>query len=649
MSEKPRIGIYICHCGLNIAGTVDVEELARYAASLPDVIVARDYVFMCSEPGQNLIKEDIKEKELNRIVIAACSPSMHEQTFRSVLESAGLNKYLLEMANIREHCSWIHSDRRKATEKAKEIVRMAASKARYLEPIEEKTFPTTRNVMILGGGVAGMRAAIELAEYGFEVYLVERKPILGGKSAVIGYISPGIRGKEIVQKMFERIRGNPRIHVFTQAELIELKGFAGNFTGKLRIHPKHVNERCNECGECEDSCPIEISNEYDFSLSRRKAIYKPFPGSYPEGYIIDDRVCVKCGECVRACRRKAIDLDGEEKLIEIKFGALIIAVGYDPYRPSKGEFGYGLSDSVLTLFQLERLLDEDGPTKGEPIVRGKIPETIAFVQCVGSRSTTPSSRPYCSRMCCTSALTNAIRLKEKHPEIEIFFIYRDIMTYGSDEGLYEEAGKRMIKFIKYEGEPPQVQITPEGVFIEVTDYLLQESIRIPVDAVILSTGMIPPRDLGDVIAVTRATCGEEGFLREAHIKLAPVESPTRGIYIAGSVSGPKNIRESIISGSAAAAKAMALISRGEVVAEPMIAKVDEERCSGCGICISACPYNAISIEEKEGDRLARVEDALCMGCGTCASACPSGAMQQLGFKDIQIRAQISALSEVEGK
>jgi len=640
-TEEPRIGVYICHCGLNIAATVDVEEVAEYAKTLPNVVISRHYVFMCSEPGQDLIREDIKKYNLNRVVVASCSPSMHEPTFRSVLESAGLNKYLLEMANIREHCSWIHDDKKAATEKAKDLVRMAVAKARLLEPLEEKEFSVKPSVLIVGGGVSGMRAALELSQYGFDIYLIDKSPTLGGKAALVGYVD-STRGSEIVGKMVKLIKSNPKIHVFTNSELVEFSGFPGNFKVKIRVNPRYVDEKCNLCGECEKVCPVEVANEYNFGLNKRKAIFLPFKESYPPYYVIDDKVCTKCGECVKVCNYNAINLDQQPSTLELDVGALIVAIGYDPYEPSRGEYGYGLSDNVITLFQLERLLDPDGPTNGELIINGKEPKSIAFIFCVGSRNTGPNAKPYCSRMCCTSSLNSAIKIKDKYPDVDIYILYKDIMTYGNDERLYEEAGKRFIKFVKFE-EPPDVILDKEKLFVDVYEYTIQEYLRIPVDLVVLAVGMVPRHDMDELTAVIRASCSGDGFLKELHLKLAPVDSSTKGVFLAGAATGPKNIIESIKMGSAAASKAMSLLSKGKVTAEPTIAHVNEDLCSGCGICVSVCPYDAISIKVVDGDRLANVEEALCMGCGSCATACPSGAMQHLGFKDIQIKSQISAL------
>ncbi len=641
MIQEPRVGVFICHCGHNIAAKVDVKQVADYAKTLPNVIVSHHYVFMCSTVGQELIREEIKKHNLNRVVVAACSPSMHEPTFRTAIESAGLNKYLLEMANIREHCSWAHSDKEAATEKAKDLVRMAVAKASLLEPLEEEEFPVSPTVLVLGGGVAGMRAAIDLAEWGFNVYLVEKNPTLGGRAALTGWLTNNRRGADVVNNLINKIVDNKNIHVFTNAELVEFSGFPGNFKAKIKVNPRFVNEKCILCGECEIECPIEVSNEYQYGLSRRKAIFFPFKAAYPPIYVIDQRVCIKCGECVKACQYGAINLAEQSLTLDLNVGAIVIATGYDPYHPPKGEYAYGLHNNIITLFQLERLLDEDGPTQGKLIIGGAVPKRIAFILCVGSRNTTPSSKNYCSRMCCTSTLINAIKIKEKYPDIDVYVLYQDINTYGNDETLYEQAGEKLVKFIKFE-KPPTVDISPEGIVIDVYETTIQEEISIPVDALVLSVGMVPRRDQNELIATTRASCGEDGFIREVHLKLNPVEAPTHGIFLAGAVTGPKNIIESIRAGSAAASKVATLLSEGKVRTEPFTANVNEERCSGCRICVGLCPYKAISLREINDRMVAYVERALCMGCGTCSAACPSGAMQQYGFKDIQIMAQVVA-------
>lgn len=644
MSEEPRIGVYVCHCGINIAGTIYVKDVVEYAKTLPNVIEAKDYVFMCSAPGQGLIKEDIEKCKLNRVVVAACSPAMHEPTFRAVLAEAGLNPYLLEMVNIREHSSWVHEEKDKATEKAKDLVRMAVAKARLLEPLEEIRFEVKPSALILGGGVSGLKAALDLAERGFRVYVVEKRPTLGGNAARLGRLAHiDMKGTDLASTIIRAASSNPNIVIYTNSELTALDGSVGDFTAKVRVKSRFVNTRCNLCGECVKVCPEEVPNEYEFGIAKRKAIYLPFREAYPPLYVIDPESCTRCGKCVEVCPQDAINLDEESKDIEINVGTVILATGHKPYEPPKGEYGYGESGRVITLFQLERLLDETGPTGGKLEVDGITPNTLAFIMCVGSLGTTENAHPYCSRMCCSSALKNALRIKEKYPDSDIYVIYRDIRTYGrGDEKLYELAGEKLVKFIRFE-EPPKVKPNSDKVEIQVYDTTLGEWLSIKVDAVVLVVGMSPSEDIDKVREIVKVGCGPEGFVKEAHLKLRPVEAPADGIYLAGTVTGPKNIVESMMAGGAAAAKAAALFARREVEVEPIIAQVNEEICSGCAICVAMCPYDAISLKEKDEGRVAHVDKALCKACGACAAACPSGAMQQAGYKDAQVLAQVRAI------
>lgn len=650
MSEEPRIGVYICHCGLNIAGVINVKEVAEFAKKLPNVVVARDYVFMCSAPGQDLIKEDIKKYKLNRVVVAACSPSMHEPTFRGVLREAGLNPYLLEMANIREHSSWVHPEEPEAaTEKAKDLVKMAVAKVRLLEPLEDIKVAVEPSALIIGGGVSGLRAALDLAERGVQVYLVERSPTLGGWAGLLGRLAHTERkGWEVVKNLVEAVARNPRINIYTCSEVVKLDGSIGNFEATIKRRPRYVDMRCTKCGRCEEICPVEVPNEYEAGLTSRKAIYLPAKWAYPSIYAIDEDACTRCGKCVEVCEPKAINLDEKPEEFKVKVGALILAAGFKPYEPEKGEFGYELSKRVITLLQLERLLDEAGPTGGRLVVDGVEPKSIAFILCVGSLSTTPRAAPYCSRVCCSASLHSALKIKELDPEIDIYVIHKDIRTYGRlDERLYERASESFVKFVRFE-EAPEVRVKDEGLEVEVYDTIMQERLLIPVDLVVLAVGMTPAEGLDELVRVVKVGCGPEGFVREAHAKLRPVEAPADGIFLAGTVSGPKNVAESIASGDAAAAKAAALAMKAEVVVEPIVARVDEDLCSGCGVCEAMCPYGAVTIQVKEEKRVSVIDEALCKGCGTCGAACPSGAIQQSSYKDDQIRAQIIALFEGGG-
>ncbi|MEM2223303.1 MAG: CoB--CoM heterodisulfide reductase iron-sulfur subunit A family protein [Acidilobaceae archaeon] len=642
MPDEPRIGVYVCHCGTNIAGLIDVKEVVRYASTLPNVVIAREYIFMCSEPGQELIVNDIKEYNLNRVVVAACSPSLHEVTFRNAVMRGGLNPYLFEMVNIREHSSWVHIDRREATEKAKDLIRMAVAKAALLEPLEEARVSVAKNALVIGGGAAGIRSALDLARAGFNVYLVERKPTLGGHTARIPLIRYlGIRGDELVKSAINELVKIPNIKAYVNSEIDSVEGSAGNFKVKIRIKPRLVNSKCTLCGECVKVCPIEVPNEYEYGIVKRKAIYIPFEGAYPPIYAIDLEACTKCGECVKVCPVGAIDLSEQERIEEVEVGAIILATGYDPYDPEKGELGYGLSNKVITLFQLHRLLDERGVTKGRLVVNGSVPRRIAFISCIGSLRTTPRSYKFCSRMCCSAMLSAAIKILEQIPDASIYVLHKDIRTYGYDEDIYWAALEKGVRFVRYK-ETPEVEVQGEDIRVYVRDITINEYLEIPSDLVVLVVGMAPGKYMRQILDVIKVSCGEEGFVNEAHLKLRPVEAPSRGIFLAGAVTGPKSVIESIIHGSAAASRALSIISKDLITGEAQIATVNEDLCSGCRICIGMCPYNAISLKQVNGRTIASVNPLLCAACGTCAAACPSGAMQQRGFKDVQLIAQVRA-------
>lgn len=642
MPDEPRIGVYVCHCGTNIAGLVDVKEVVKYSTTLPNVVIARDYMFMCSEPGQELIVNDIKEYNLNRVVVAACSPALHEVTFRNAVMRGGLNPYLFEMVNIREHCSWAHTDRREATEKAKDLIRMAVAKAALLEPLEEAKVGVVRNALVIGGGAAGIRSALELARAGFNVYLVERKPALGGHTARIPLIRYlGVRGDELVKSAINELAKTPSVRVYVNSEIESVEGSAGSFKVRIRIKPRRVNSKCTLCGECVKVCPVEVPNEYEYGIVKRRAIYIPFEGAYPPIYAIDLEACTLCGECVKVCPAKAIDLSEQERVEEVEVGVIILATGYDPYDPEKGELGYGLSSRVITLFQLHRLLDEKGVTRGRLVVDGSMPKRITFISCVGSLKTTPRSYNFCSRMCCSAMLSAAIKILEQMPDASIYILHKDIRTYGYDEDIYWKALEKGVRFVRYR-ETPEVRVQGGDVRVYVRDITINEYLEIPSDLVVLVVGMAPGKYLRQVLDVIRVGCGEEGFVNEAHLKLRPVEAASRGIFLAGAVTGPKSVIESIIHGSAAASRALSILSKDIIAGEAQIAAVNEDLCSGCRVCIGMCPYNAISLKQVDSRTIASVNPLLCAGCGTCAAACPSGAMQQRGFKDVQLIAQVRA-------
>jgi heterodisulfide reductase subunit A len=659
-ATEPRIGVYVCHCGINIGAVVDVEEVAKYAQTLPNVVVAKNYLYMCSAPGQSMIANDISEHKLNRVVVAACSPRLHETTFRRTIAKAGLNPFLLDVANIREHCSWVHpSNPAKATAKAKDLVRMAVARARLLEPLEKRVMEAATKTMVIGGGVAGMRAAIDLAERGLEVYLVEKSPTLGGRMAQLGKLFPtDDYAQDLLQRMYRTISENPSIKVLTNATVESAEGFIGNFGVNVSVHPRRVTDSCNACAECEPLCPIEVPDDYSDGLSLRKAIYLPNRIAYPSRYVIDEKNCNLCGKCVGVCPKGAIDLSEAPAKFEVKVGAIIVATGFDTYKPQAAEFGYKSSEKIITLPQFVRMLDDKNPTPGKIGLDGNLPRNIVFIACVGSRQQRKGSDPptenqklneYCSRVCCAASLHSEIELKKRYPQWNVFHMYRDIRTYGrNQEHLYEEAGDSSIIFLRYdENDPPTVTPTGDKVLVTVHDRLSGgEQFEIAADLVVLAVGMVSRETTRDLQLKLKVPSSPDGFIQEVHAKLRPVEVSTDGIFIAGTAQGPKDITESAIAGSAAAAKAASTLANGRVELEPTVAHIDHSKCDGCVLCVEVCTFKAISVvEESEGGatkKRAIVNEVFCKGCGACAAICPPRAIDVRHFTLPQINAVLEA-------
>jgi len=654
LSEEPRIGVFVCHCGTNIAGSVNVKEVVEYASKLPGVVYATDNRYSCSDPGQEQIRKAIKEYKLNRVVVAACSPRMHEPTFRKCVEEAGLNPYLFEMANIREHCSWPHyKNPEAATEKAKDIVAMAVAKARLLEPLEKMKVPITKRALVIGGGIAGINAALSLADMGYETILVEKKESIGGVMAALDKCFPTLDCSICIEgpKMVEVAR-HPNIKIISYAEVEDVEGYVGNFKVRIRKKPRYViEERCTGCGECEKVCPIEYPNEWDLNMASRKAISIPFPQAVPLVYTINRDVCIECYACVDACgERRAIDFTQKEEIIEIEVGVIIVAVGYDLYIPTDNPlYGYGRYPNVITTMELERIILAAGPTGGK-LLRpsdGKKPHRIAFIQCVGSRDV--NKYPYCSGFCCMYTIKNAILLKEKYGEdLEIYIFYMDMRTnFKGYEEFYRRAREMGIKMIR--GRPSEILEDPEtrNLIIRVEDVNLGENLEIETELVVLSTAAIPSEGSDKLAAILHIPRGTDGFFLESHLKLKPLDTPVDGIFLAGSCQGPKDITYSVSQGIGAAARAASILSKDEWEIEPIVAYVTPETCrntvADCGVCTKKCPYGAIVA--KKGEH-AVVNVAMCHGCGTCVADCPMNAIQQKNFTDEQIMAQIrEALKE----
>jgi heterodisulfide reductase subunit A len=658
MPQNLRIGVFVCHCGLNIVGPVDVEAVTEYAKTLPDVVYAVHNRYTCSDPGQEEIRKAVKENGLNRVVVAACSPRMHEFTFRRTVSEAGLNPYLFEMANIREHCSWCHPSRpEEATQKAKEIIKIAVAKARLLGPLQPIEVPVTNRALVLGGGIAGMNAALDLAEMGFKVYLVEKKESIGGHMAQLDKTFPTLDCSICIEgpKMVDVSR-HPNIEIFSSTDVVSVEGFVGNFRVKLKKRPRYIKEEnCTGCGECRDVCPIELPNDWDMNMGVRKAISVPFDQAVPLIYSINKDYCIECFKCVDACgAREAIDLSQEPKETEVEVGTIIVATGYDIYQPEQGNvYGYGKYSNVLTSLEFERLILAAGPTNGHVIRAsdGKQPKVVALVQCVGSRDV--EKYPYCSGFCCMYTLKHAVQLKEHYGRgVEVYVFYIDMRTnFKGYEEFYARAREMGVNFVR--GRVSNIFETPnKNLIIRAEDTLLGEPIEVEAEMVVLATAAKACADAGEVSRVLNVTRGMDGFFMESHPKLKPLDTAVDGVFLAGACQGPKDIPYSVAQGSGAAARAATVLSKPTVKIEPIVAVVDPEKCRSvrvkCGICAAKCPYSAV---QAELNKPAEVVAAKCHGCGVCVAECPVDAIAQMHFTDAQIMAQIGAALEEnpEGK
>ena len=649
---EDKIAVYLCHCGTNIAGKVDVDKVVAWAAEQPNVAIAREYKYMCSDPGQDLIKEDIQQHGINRVVVAACSPTMHEPTFRKAAADAGLNPFLLQMANVREHCSWVTVDRDEATEKAKRILNAQIHRLPFNEALEPIEVPVNPAVMVVGGGIAGIEAALKLAATGKKVYLVEKNPSIGGHMAMFDKTFPTLDCAAcILTPKMSAAGKDPNIELMAYSEVVEVDGYVGNFKVKVNKKARYVNtDTCTGCAACLDACVVrKVLSEFDQGLGKRSAIYIPFPQAVPLRATIDAEKCLtlkgkKCKQpCTTACGPGAIDFEQQDELVELEVGAIIMATGFELWDPvQEPRYGYGRLDNVITSLEFERISNASGPTGGEIVCKnGEPPKSVAILHCIGSRD--QNYQEHCSRVCCMYSLKFSHLIKEHLPETEVYELYIDMRCYGKgyeefyrrvmDEGVHMVRGRA--------AEVTDLAMSPEEegrLIVKTEDTLLGIVRRIPADMVILSSGLAPAKDAKAVSQTFGFGCSADGFFLERHPKLEPVSTITDGIFIAGCCQYPKDIPDTVAQAGAAAAGALALVDNATVKVEPTISYIDPEKCCGCHICVGLCPHVAIQYNEEL--KVAEVITAACKGCGVCVAACGSNVPQQHGYLDDQIFAEI---------
>lgn len=659
-----KIGVFVCWCGSNIAATVDVEAVSQVLSKEPGVVFSTNYQYMCSQTGQDLIQEKVRELGLTGVVVCSCSPRMHENTFRKTCEKAGLNPYMVEIANIREQCSWIHKDKAEATKKAIILGRAAIAKVMLNAPLQAGTSPVKKRALVIGGGIAGIQTALDIADAGFEVDIVEKKPTIGGKMTQIDKTFPTLDCAACIltPKMVDCAQ-NEKIHIYAYSEVAAVKGFVGNFKVTIRKKARFVDTtKCTGCGLCTEKCPQKkVPNEFNLGLDTRRAIYIPFAQAVPKVATIDPDYCNmlqkgKCGVCARVCSAGAIDYTQKDELIEEEYGAIVAATGFNPIDLSQfNEFAYAQSPDVVSSLEFERLMNAAGPTGGT-LLRpsdGKHPHTIVFVQCVGSRCDgAQKGKPYCSKICCMYTAKHAMLCREKYPDTEVYVFYIDVRTPGKNfDEFYRRAVEEYgVHYIK--GMVGKV-IPQNGVLkVQASDLLDNRQLHIDADMVVLAAAIEPDKSARSLATMLTASMDTNDFFTEAHPKLRPVESPTAGIFLSGACQGPKDIPETVAQAGAAAAKVIGLLSKSQLLCNPCTAQPDESMCNGCSSCEKVCPYGAITYINKEFRgpnrttvlrRVAQVNPAVCQGCGACTVACMSGAMDLKGFSNRQIMAEVDAI------
>lgn len=638
MKDDLKVGVFLCECGGNISDTIDLEKVKE---SL-DVEFIGQFVNLCSLNGRKLIRDAIFDHGLDRIVIAACSPISHEKTFQDYIKP--LNPYLMDMANIREQCSWVHSDKDRATHKAITLINASIEKIKQSDAVDPIYCQTPKEVAVIGGGIAGMNAALSLAKQGTKVTLIEQSPSIGGQMAKIGKVFSPVKiaeecGMCLLNPILNELVWNENIEVLTNTKVIEAERRGGTYNLILEKSPRYVDvEKCIGCGKCAEVCEIEVPDDWNDNLSMRKAIYRPFGQSYPEAYVIDMDNCSKCGDCFRQCNMKAIRLKSKSERIPLQVGSIIVATGHQLFDMDKRpEYGYNRYDDVITQSELGRITGVNGPTKGKLLkANGEVPKRVVMIQCVGSRDEKPDGHRYCSKICCTVALKNANIIKHKYPDTDVLICYTDIRTPGMFEKYYKHTQENEVRFLR--GRPGEVVKKGDNFIVRTEDTIKGEFIEIEADMVVLSTAMEPSQGTKEIAEILNVGTTEDGFIKESHPKIKPVATDVQGIFVCGTAHDPKDITDSIMQGIAAASKVNEY-NYGGVEIEPFIAEIDREKCILCGECVKRCNYKSMNIQDDE----VYINPMSCNGCGKCLIGCNQRAITINGNIDEKITSTIKGV------
>ncbi len=647
-SEEPRIGVFVCHCGHNIAGTVDVAKVAEYAKTLPNVVTAEHYMFMCSKPGVQMVKDSIKELGVNRTVVASCSKNQHGKTFARAIAEEGINKHRHQQVNIREYCSWVHKkDEAKATAKALRLVEAGVNRARKLEEVETRRISTIKAALVIGGGIAGLRSAHDLAELGIPVFLVEKNSTIGGHMTRLNKTFPTLECPQCsISPLTNGVANHPLIELYTNAQIKSVDGSLGNFEVEIEIKPRYVKDNCTSCGECSLHCPVEVPSEWDKGMSVRNAIYKAYPQAIPATFVRDKKACIECNTCINLCPVQAIDFSMQSETKTVKVGSIIVAAGFSEYDPTEIEpYHYGQDgyEDIITQLKLERMMSPTSLTNSE-VLRpsdGKLPKSVVMIQCVGSRNDQVGNQ-YCTGVCCKFAIKNARIVKEMYPDTDVTICYIDIRTPGLNfEEMYKSAQEVGVRFIR--GRPSEIIKDPISgeLIVIVEDTLSMTPLQLKADLVVLSAAMVPPEGIGPLGSKLKVLRSKEGFLKEFHIKMNPTLSSKGGIFLAGAIQGPKDISETVAHAGSAAALAAAPLVKGYIEKEMLVPSIDYDLCVNCGICKTICAPAAIDINENGRPIVNKIA---CRSCGMCMPSCPTSAIELINFTDDELYDEIIAVS-----